>query len=474
MINYLCVLLLVILNSILFFDKELGISVIIFTIPLLLLLITTLKNNNRINNKKGFLFLIPIILLSLTYLIFDNTLFKYLNIAVIPILYILMYIYVIKPTNNLEILFDDLARLIFEPLKYIGNSLNDATKSFKTNKKLSDKSKKNIKSFIIVIPILILIIYLLSSADLIFKDMFSFIINFFDGLIDSLFSNDVYYRILIAFILFTYISGTLYYLINIYDQEKRNTNVKPFNDNNTIKILLISLNIIYIIFDIIQIKSLLFHKIDSNISYSTYARQGFFQLAIVSIINISLILIAKRKEIKDDNNNKLINIMCYLTLLLTFVIILSSGYRMHLYELKYGYTTLRLLVYVALVTETILFIPTILYIKNNKFNILKYYMITCISIYTLINFINIDYLIAKRNIYLYEHSNYELDIDYLKNYGTDNINLLIKLNNNTKDKKIKKELKQYFNYMQDHLNNNSWQEYNISKHNAYIKIKDLH
>ena len=82
--------------------------------------------------------------------------------------------------------------------------------------------------------------------------------------------------------------------------------------------------------------------------------------------------------------------MCLVMILLTIIIIVSSFLRMNLYERAYGYTVLRLLVYVTLITETILMIPTIIYIFNSKFKIIKYYIIIITSVYTLINFANID------------------------------------------------------------------------------------
>ena len=65
-----------ILQSILFWDKIPGISVVLFIIPTILLVLYNLNEKQMINNKKGILWAIPIILLSLTYFIF-----KLLNLS---------------------------------------------------------------------------------------------------------------------------------------------------------------------------------------------------------------------------------------------------------------------------------------------------------------------------------------------------------------------------------------------------------
>lgn len=133
---------------------------------------------------------------------------------------------------------------------------------------------------------------------------------------------------------------------------------------------------------------------------------------------------------------------------------------MYMYESEYGYTLLRLLVYITLITEVILLIPTIIYITNSKFNIIKHYMVILISIYTIINFINIDYIIAYRNVNRYLKKE-DIDIYYLMNNHTDNIPVLIDLYNETDDLKIKQTLKNYFSFMKKPIKH--FQEFNVSK-----------
>lgn len=62
--------------------------------------------------------------------------------------------------------------------------------------------------------------------------------------------------------------------------------------NFTSKLLLISLNLIYLVFVLVQIKNFILttKNIDENFGYSSYARQGFFQLMVVSLINFLVLL----------------------------------------------------------------------------------------------------------------------------------------------------------------------------------------
>lgn len=467
------IILLAIWNSILFFNKSLGISVILFMLPFIIFIIYVLKSNEKIINKNGLLLIIPILMLSVSYCIYNQTFFKILNSILIPFLTMLMFIMCIRPTNKFKTILQNIFGILIKPFSYINRVMNIIFELLSKKLTISSTSKKVIKSILILIPFLIIILLLLTSADMIFESMISKIINIKYIMKLLTFKNfkNLSYRIIIILIFFLYLSVVLNYILFTYPKEKsKEKELKVKNDNLTIKVILTAFNVVYIIFDFIQIKSLLFHSVSSNINYAEYARQGFLQLMIISIINIVLILISKEFEENDSTKNKYIKSMSLLMVVLTFIIIISSFFRMNLYESEFGYTFLRLLVYVILFTETLLLIPTIIYIIKKNFNITKSYFIIVIVIYTFINFVNIDEIIAVRNINRYNVKN-DIDIEYLENGRADNIPILIKLYNKVEDKEIKEKL---YNYLKGvDLDINGFQEFNISKLIAKQKIKKL-
>lgn len=474
MINLLkYIFLLALWNSILFYGKSLGLSVILFVLPLLLLIYYSLNKNKKIKNKKGLILMMPIILLSSTYFIFNTTFFRVLNCIVIPILIVLLYVFTMRINFTIPDVIEDFFSILFKPFSCINRFINLLFKDISNKVKLSNNSKKTLKSILIISPIVLIVLLLLSSADMIFEDIllntidFSFIKNIFT----KEFINSIFWRTTFILLLFIYIGSTISFLLFNYEEQEdiKEKNTKK-RDNYTIKVLLTVLNIIYLIFDCIQIKSLLMHSVNNSINYAEYARQGFFQLMFVSIINITLLLISKKYEDKEKKNNKYTNIMSLIMVVLTFMIIISSFLRMNLYESQYGYTLLRLLVYVVLITEAILLIPTIIYIFNSKFKITKYYFIIIISVYTIFNFVNIDKIIALRNIDRY-YKIKDIDIEYLENYNTDNISELIKFYKKVDDKEIKKELEDYFNSIE--ITIDGFQEFNISKCVSEKEIKKL-
>ena len=409
-----------IVHSFLLYGQSLGLNVILFTIPLLIFLYYHLKSNNLIKNKKGLLYMVPITILSIMPIIYNNT-FTKLNIIVIPGLYLLLFVYTIYPTNNLVTLIVQLLRVVFKPLDKVSQFIREVSDKIGNSIKLDESKRKKIKSVIIVIPIVILVLALLSSADMIFGNMFS---NLFDVLSKTPINN-IIGRVIVGLILFIYMGAQMIYLNKFQMEKEDNRYIKV--EEFTIKLLLTTLNIIYIVFDIIQIRSLMLHHVGDNINYAEYARSGFFQLMFISLLNIIIILISKQG--KKNKYNQLMSIMM---VGLTFVIIVSSFLRMHLYEVAYGYTVLRLGVYIILITEAILLIPTVVYILRNKIPILRIYIAVTVTIYTFVNLFSIDDIITNNNIDRYYNTG-KIDIYYLENANYDNIPQLVELYKEVKD-----------------------------------------
>ena len=463
------ILLFSIYANILFYGNSYGLNGILYCIPLLVFSIVVLRKHKKINNKWGLLFLIPIILLSMSFM-FYNTIFTKLNIIVIPILFWLMYIYLIKPTFKLNDLILDVLRMIFNRFNptFINNFFNVVSFRIKQRIKLKNESKKKLISLLVVIPIVLVILVLLITADVQFKKIFNGIIKCLNNF--NLYKSSI--RLILIFFHFMFMGSFINYLLYKYDKEKSIKNSSFEIDSYTIKLLLILLNVIYVVFDIIQIRSLFLHHVGNGITYSEYARTGFFQLMFVSIINIIILLFSKKSK-----ECSLVKHLSSLLVLLTFVIICSSFYRMYMYDMAYGYTILRLLVYVTLITETILLIPTFIYIYNSKVRIFKYYMIICLTVYVLINVYSIDKIIARNNINRYDNKQ-KVDIKYLVNLSYDDIPELYDFYSKVDDKSIKKEIKDlvcnkyYINdgYSVNRIvfkKDNNIFEYNYNRNKAY-------
>ena len=391
---------LAILQSILFYGKEIGISMLIFSIIGNGLISYILIRKNKIKNKKGFFLIIPIILLSSIYFIFANTTFYIANIFIIILLNIMMYAIAITPKNYLKGYIVDSLKLLKDTITGLKEGIDYTKEKSKENTKNKRKiEKENVKkiaiSLLIVFAVVGVVIGLLISADSIFANIFENIASIFKNINISSTLNFVI-RLILIVATYILILSFILKLNKEYNYQAKELKAKNNKYAFTIKLLLIALNIVYLVFCFIQIESL-FAKIniDSDFNYASYARTGFFQLMFVSFINFAVILLSNKF---NENKEKSIKILNLFLVIFTIIIAISSMYRMYMYQMEFGLTYLRMFVYIILITEILTFAPIIIYIFNEKFDFLKCSFAIWVYMYCAINFINIERIIVDTNV----------------------------------------------------------------------------
>ncbi len=451
-------------QSILFYGKEIGISMIIFEAILNGILLYIMNRKNKIINKNGLLLLIPIILLSSTYFIFASKVFYVSNIIIIIVLNILMYAITINKKGYFSKHLYTAFRISVDSLETVNEVIDYTKENAKSHIKDSNGIRKvDIKklttSILIVLAVVGVVIILLASADSIFAGMFSGIGKIITNLNIK---NIVYTIIRLAIILAVYFLA-LSFILKLQNQKhKEPKELGNISDKYefTLKLLLIALNLVYVVFCYIQISSLFLARINVNIDYATYARTGFFQLMFVSFINFAIILLSNKFNSKKEKIIKVLNIFL---VIFTIIIVLSSMFRMYMYEMEYGLTYLRTFVYIILLTELAIFVPTTIYIFNEKFDFIKIAFIIVLSVYCLINFINIEKIIISKNISR-KTTKVPTDYVYIQKIATEDSYKMLeeKLKENIEnDKKVKIE-----KALLHIINNNKemkWQEFNISR-----------
>ena len=317
--------------------------------PFLMILISStilVKDYEKIN-KKAYLLIIPIVLIIISNLVLkvlkgnlDGT-NQLLNIIVLPLL-ISTYLFMLVRSDfkvSLENMFLVFPKNLFKNLKFI---------KIDTNKEKNDKVINIIFGTIIGVFISGLILVLLTSAD-----------AYFDKFLSSIVTN-----INVNFNLWYVIKGIIYFVIlfvigiNLFkNKEIALKESKMSRVNKTVvTTMLFIVNFVFVLFLISEISKLCgnFLKVPKGYIYSSYAREGFFQLLFVTLINFGIILylIYKTNLVKEDKKVK------YLVLsLISFSIFLifNSYYRMFLYIGRFGFTNLRLQVILFLFMEIILF-----------------------------------------------------------------------------------------------------------------------
>lgn len=320
--------------------------------PFLMILIssTILVKDYEGINKKAYLLIIPIVLIIISNLVLkvlkgnlDGT-NQLLNIIVLPLL-ISTYLFMLVRSDfkvsleNMFLVFKLFPKNLFKNLKFI---------KIDTKKDKNDKIINIIFGTIIGVFISGLILALLTSAD-----------AYFDKFLSSIVTN-----INVDFNLWYVIKGIIYFVIlfvigiNLFkNKEIALKESKMSRVNKTvITTMLFIVNFVFVLFLISEISKLCgnFLKVPKGYIYSSYAREGFFQLLFVTLINFGIILylIYKTNLVKEDKKVK------YLVLSLiafSIFLIFNSYYRMFLYIGRFGFTNLRLQVILFLFMEIILF-----------------------------------------------------------------------------------------------------------------------
>lgn len=320
--------------------------------PFLMILISStilVKDYEKIN-KKAYLLIIPIVLIIISNLVLkvlkgnlDGT-NQLLNIIVLPLL-ISTYLFMLVRSDfkvsleNMFLVFKLFPRNLFKNLKFI---------KIDTNKEKNDKVINIIFGTIIGVFISGLILVLLTSAD-----------DYFDKFLSSIAIN-----INVNFNLWYVIKGIIYFVIlfvigiNLFKNKEialRESKMSRVN-KTVITTMLFIVNFVFVLFLISEISKLCgnFLKVPKGYIYSSYAREGFFQLLFVTLINFGIILylIYKTNLVKEDKKVK-----CLVLSLIAFSIFLifNSYYRMFLYIGRFRFTNLRLQVILFLFMEIILF-----------------------------------------------------------------------------------------------------------------------
>lgn len=359
---------------------------IMFPFFMVLVSSTILVMKNDDINKKAFYLLIPIILIifsNLILILLKGTLDEnneILNIIVLPIL-ISIYLFSLINRNykialvNIPLMFKIFPRYLFRNLKFL---------KIKTNREKTNKILNAVFGIIVGIVFSIVILLLLMSAD-----------DYFNKFVSKTFiSINLDFSKIMQFVIFFIIifSIGVNLMRNRYIVMKENKTRKI--DHTIIISMLLVINLVFVLFLISEVSKLCgnFLQIPNGYIYSSYAREGFFQLLFVTIINFSIILylIYKTNVIKE---NKIIRNLVLILISFSVLLIFNSYYRMFLYIDKFGFTNLRLQVILFLLMELILFGIIIKKIINKVNNDGLIFLVIMTSFYVINLYICNDFFI---------------------------------------------------------------------------------
>lgn len=241
--------------------------------------------------------------------------------------------------------------------------------------------------FLITVPLFFLVLKLLSEADAVFRKVT-------ESLLKNISFGDtitVFFNIIVFFF-------AVYMLISFLCRKTLKEEVKDRRTGEPVMAIMVTglLTLLYLLFSGIQIAGLFLRQLElpEGYTYAMYAREGFFQLLAVGLINLVIVLVC----IGFFRESKVLKAILTVMSLCTFVMIASSAMRMVIYIYYYYMTFLRLLVLWGLVVLALLFAGIMVNIFKGNFPLFRYSLVVVTVLYLLLSFARPDYIIARVNI----------------------------------------------------------------------------
>ncbi len=399
-----------ILFSVFFLFARLAVSVILFNALLLGGSFIFLHKKAGFARGRYFAISTLILYLSIAYFRFDQGFFHFFNLLLMFMFYGLLL------TPSLPFRLDQwLLQGLYRMFSGLGH-LMPAIRIFKNPKSIQyRKITKSLLGLGIAAMLLTIILPLLMASDAIFGSIFG---NWFQNIAEELFK--IIFRTVIAAFILAYTFGQL---VRTEAPAKTLLSQRRYPwDTLTVSVTLVCLNAVYAVFAFIQVKYLFIGTLlPEGMTYAQYARSGFFQLVAVTALNMLVLLLIHHFAKPHPILKGLLMFMILVTTLMG----IAAFYRMHLYEMAYGFTLNRLLVYMFLIGEWFALLPIAIGVINPRFKYLEWAAIAVISLYLGYNLINLDAFIASANFERYlaasttASESMEIDLYYLSTLSKD-------------------------------------------------------
>lgn len=446
-----------VLYSLCLYRNKSGILVPVFTAAAYLLAVAVLKKMS-VTVKRGSVFLIVVsVLISISTCRTANGFIIFFNKQAVILLWWVFWLHQFYDDRNWNIgkYFSAIVMLVIHTIGMLGYPFKHCADYIKSLK--GQKSKTGILvifGVILAIPIVLLLALILSYADAVFQDI---MVTFFDSFfsIRTIFSSSLkaFFGILVLYCL-------------ICEVSRRDVSGVAVDKRSQEPVLAVTVMglvaLLYLIFCGIQIIYLFMGRgtLPDGMTYSEYARQGFFQLVFVAVLNLVLVLLC----LKYFKKSRVLNIVLTVISICTYIMIASAGYRMILYVAEYHLTLLRILVLWFLAVLSIMMAGVMVIIYKNQFPLFKFCLVVVSVCYLGLSWMKPDLVIAQYNIsHMEEMDNSELwDLCDL---SADAAPVLANVEGHPINQS--EPLKFYFDEKKEEMKEMTWRTYNFS----YAKIK---
>ena len=455
----------------LFFGKAIGVSYPLFVTVFYCVFWVASHKRVSFQIDFGWFLFIPILLLSAAFAIHSNPVLLARNFVLIPLLLLvqttlLVYGY---EWSSVRCVLRFLGKLIRQIFGNAPKVFLEVISLAKVAYRIAPEKRKTLKNIfiglIISAPLLFIVIALLAEADTVFQNVIADIFKSLE-FIDSIpFAEHVRIIGIITVLLFGYLTVVLQAKVEGVSApaERYTWSWDPI----IVTTVLVMVNAVYILFCVIQFTYLFGGEATirsiPDYTYAEYARRGFSELIVVTVINLSILLIGLHVTKNNRKLDRLVLVLRCLLVLCTVIMLYSAHLRLKLYEEAYGYTYARIFAHTFIGLLFVLFMLTFYKFWRREFPLLKAFAIAALLTYTTLNYVNVDAVIAQKNVDRYFETG-KIDLEYLQELSDDAIPELTRLSAADNGDGVGKKMAVVLREKQTELRSeNPWQSYNFSK-----------
>ncbi|WP_172194578.1 DUF4153 domain-containing protein [Saccharibacillus qingshengii] len=426
------------LHQLLFYGLLPGLSVPLFVLLLYAYFRMFGRETIRPPDQAGLLLSAAVVLLALTYALFDNPIFFVLNLLALPALIAWHLTYIMgdrrRSWHDLRLIPDAFGHVLKQTVLHVPDAFAWARpRANRAGDSEDDSSLRQVMyGLAFAVPLLGIVLVLLLSADGVLRTMAGRIPVWFGNLPLGDGGGRLLWTCAAGLFLFTYLAG--------FRSPKRRLPVQgpwmadPVEPAARFRplpmvTLLISLNLVYVLFVAFQF-SYLFGAwqgvLPESSSYAEYTRSGFGELIGVTLINFGVLLIGMYATLRGEGRQRRLLDALHLLLIFCSVAMLGSAFsRLLLYEEAYGYTRLRFLVHAFMIFLFAVLLLFALCIRLRRIALGRLLVVLGVCAYLAVNYACMDRVIARLNLDRQHTAEAAADLGYLMGLSSDAVPVLI-------------------------------------------------
>ncbi|MDD6799257.1 MAG: DUF4173 domain-containing protein [Firmicutes bacterium] len=461
--------------------SEIGAGATLFVILFTVMSVICAKKAGCTLNAGSVILIVSALAFAPVFTISANGLLKFLTIVLEILIFAYWYLITFGQCGGFLRAYTptDILKSLLVPFGSFGNVFGAMTAPLKK----SAAGKRALYIFLgcvaAVIPTALVLIMLLNA-----DDAFSqFVVYLFSGIGESAVRNILILLISVPFTM--YIFGMIYTACtNRCRGFMTDASVERFNCAVSIApapflcALTAPLCIVYVLFFISQAGYYLdafSGIITTGFSAAEYARQGFFELCRVSVINAAVIALSAVISKKQDGKTPVpVRIMCSILSLFTLMLIATALRKMVLYIQNYGLTLKRIYTSWFMLLLAVIFILIIIKQVTRRLPFVKIAAAAFAVMFALLVYSDVDALTARTNINMYKSGHLEtLDISAMSELSDSAVPFVAEL---TKDEQLKTEAWTYCcdsRYVKYKYHDAGLSSFNFAKLRAVNALRDI-